>query len=624
MVNKKLFEEFPPVSTEKWEAVITKDLKGADYDKKLVWKTNDGFKVQPYYRAEDLKTLGYLDVEVGKFPYVRGTRAENDWLVRQNIWVSGCSCEANAKAVEILGKGINSIEFVLTNEKEWTAERFSRLFKDINLEKIEVNLRIPKKNVETFAAFVEFVKGSGYNAENIRGSFNYDPLGNLTTKGEWCGSEEKSFENIKTIIELAKPMPLFRVIGVDGAVYHNAGGTTVEELAFTLAHGATYLTRLTDMGLKIEEIAPRIKFNMAVSSNYFMEIAKFRAARLLWANIVGAYGCKCECCPKMVIHAENGIWNKSIYDPYVNMLRTTTETMSATLAGVDSFTVLPFNYVYEKATEFSERIARNQQLLLKFQSRFNKVVDPAAGSYYIEELTNSIAEAAWKIFLEVDEKGGYIKCLENIFVQETIKKSAEILDKEITTRKRIVLGTNQYPNFTETVDADELCSCAIKPWDVTVENPVVETLKPYRGAMAFERMRLATERFAKADHRPIAFMLCIGDLAMRRARAQFAMNFFACAGFKVVDNNGFNSIEEGVKAAMAVKADIIVLCSSDDEYVVLAPEAMEAINGKAVFVVAGAPACTDDLKAQGIMNFINVKSNVLNTLVEYQKMLGIN
>lgn len=624
MVNKKLFEEFPPVSTEKWEAVIAKDLKGTDYDKKLVWKTNDGFKVQPYYRAENLDALTYLDVEVAQFPYVRGTRTDNDWLIRQNIWVCGCSCEANTKALNVIERGVNSLEFNLTNEKEWTAERFGKLLKDINLEKIEINLSIPKKNVDTFTAFVEYVKGAGFDMAKIRGSFNYDPIGNVTIKGEWCGSKEKSFENVKTMIEIAQPIPMFKVIGVDGAVYHNAGGTTVEELAFTLAHGAEYLTRLTEMGLKIEDVAPRIKFNMAVSSNYFVEIAKFRAARLLWANIVAAYGCKCECCPKMSIHAENGIWNKSVYDPYVNMLRTTTETMSATLAGVDSFTVLPFNYVYETPTEFSERIARNQQLLLKYQSRFNKVVDPAAGSYYIEELTNSIAEAAWKLFLEVDEKGGYVKCLEANFIQETIKKSADVLDKEITTRKRIVLGTNQYPNFTETIDADELCSCATKAWDVTVENPVVETLKPYRGAMAFERMRLATESFAKKDHRPTAFMLCIGDLAMRRARAQFAMNFFACAGFKVVDNNGFNSVEEGVKAAIDAKSDIIVICSSDDEYPVLAPEALKAINGKAVFVVAGAPACTDDLKAQGITNFINVKSNVLNTLVEYQKMLGIN
>jgi methylmalonyl-CoA mutase len=251
---------------------------------------------------------------------------------------------------------------------------------------------------------------------------------------------------------------------------------------------------------------------------------------------------------------------------------------------------------------------------LKHESHFDQVVDPAGGSYYIESLTKSIASEAWTLFREMEEKGGYIAAFKEGFVVARVKASAEAKDKAIATRRLILLGANQYPNFTEVADA-AICECKVKR-EVKEENVLV----PYRGAMAFEQMRMSVDRSGKT---PKAFMLTCGTLGMARARAQFSCNFFACAGIRVEDNTFFKTVEEGVEAALASKAEIVVVCASDDDYATVAPRVKELLGDKAILVVAGAPACAAELEAQGITNFINVKSNVLETLKDYLKKLGI-
>jgi len=293
--------------------------------------------------------------------------------------------------------------------------------------------------------------------------------------------------------------------------------------------------------------------------------------------------------------------------------------MSASLGGVDSLTVLPYDSVYKKSDDFSERIARNQQLLLKEESNFDKVADPASGSYYIETLTNEIAQQAWKLFLEVEENGGFYAAIVAGNVQKAIKKTASTRLKNVSSRREVLLGTNQFPNFNEQAitkvqKENNASSCC-------THSTSIEQLCAVRAADEFESLRFATE---KATKRPKAFMLTIGNLAMRLARAQFSCNFFACAGYDVVDNLGFKTIEEGIAAAKKANADIVVLCSSDDEYAELAPQAFDLAKGNAILVVAGAPACTDELKAYGIEHFINVKSNVLDTLRTFNGLLTIN
>ena len=621
---KKLFTEFPPVSTEQWEEVINKDLKGADYEKKLVWRTHEGFSVRPYYRAENLENIKFTGEMPGQFPFVRGTKCTNNWLTRQDY----CLCcvgveEANKQAVDGLAKGVESVGFCIDAKKGLSEADFAGLLKGIDLAKTEVNfceccVKGGKELVENFKAYV---KSQGVNPEDVRASFDFSPLHMLTTRGGYC--EDKAYDFLAEIVKAVAEFPKVRVINVEGYDFNDAGSSCVQELAFSLAIGNEYLAKLTDKGLDAKEVAKRIKFTFGIGATYFMEIAKFRAARVLWANIVNAYGVECDCAKKINVHAVTSGWNQTVYDAYVNMLRGTTETMSAAIAGVDSIEVLPFDYAFRAPGEFSNRIARNVQSILKEESRFNKIVDPAAGSYYIENLTQSIIDAAWNLFKTVEEKGGYAEAFKAGFVQSEVKAVADKKDKNIATRRETILGSNQYPNFLEKA-TDEITKEIVTRGAAAPEccgEPMAQPLEKYRAAQAFEAMRLATDRSGK---QPMAFMLTFGNLAMCRARAQFSSNFFAVAGFKVVDNNRFASVEEGVKAALEAGADIVVACSADDEYAEAVPVIAEQIGSKAIVVVAGDPECRPALEEKGVKNFIHVRCNVLETLKDYQKMLGIN
>lgn len=622
--DKKLMSEFPPVTTAEWEAVIAADLKGADRTKKLVWRTLEGFSVEPYYRAEDLTKLGHLGSQAGEFPYVRGVKTDNNWHVRQSITVE-CPKEANALALKMLMSGVSSLGLVINN-KEFTAADLDTLLSGIEIKAIE--LAFSGCAVARVAElFIDKVVAAKLDPESVHVTFAIDPLKKFSRKGSWGCSPDgtKCFEKIKSLLEKAPQYKRIRLIGVGGVLLHNCGASIVQELAFTLAMGHEYVARLMEMGLTVDQVAPSLKFNMSVGTNYFMEIAKVRAARMLWATIMQPYGPKRRCSTKMRISAETSAWNQSVYDPYVNLLRGTTEAMSAAIAGVDSIEVLPFDAAYEAPTEFSNRIARNAQLLLKEESHLDQVVDPAAGSYYLETLTDSIATAAWDLFKEVEAKGGYVAAFKEGFIQAQIAQTAATRDKNIATRREIILGVNQYPNFNE-VAAPEItttsvtrksspcgCGCSSEKAEYT---PLVA----YRGAMAFEEMRLRTDRSGREVK---AFMLTCGALSMARARSQFACNFFACAGFRTIDNTYFNSVAQGVDEALAAKADIVVICAADDDYTTLAVEAYNALKGKAIVVVAGAPASQAELEAAGITHFISVKNNVLETLKGYQTELGI-
>lgn len=620
-VNQKLFSEFAPNTMQEWVDKVTVDLKGVDFNKKLVWRTNEGFNVQPMYRLENMKDLKNLDCFPGEFPYVRGNKKDsNDWYVRQDIVVENVA-EANKKALDVLNRGVNSLGFVLTDSKNFTKADMAALLKDICLECVEINFVAGCKKCAIVDAFKAVVEERGIAPEKINGGINIDPLSAMTLKGKFCC--ENPYSSAKENTEKMAAYPNFKTIEVGGYVFNNSGSSIVQELGFSLAAGVEYLDKLTDAGVSIDEVTPKMRFHFATGSKYFMEIAKLRAARYLWAHIVKAYKPSCDCKCKMNVHAETSEWNKTVYDPNVNMLRTQTETMSAVLGGVDSFTVHPFDYVYEcHPSELGERVARNQQLLLKEESHFGKIVDVAGGSYYIEELTQNIAEAAWKLFLEVQEQGGYVEALKKGFVQAAVKATAQARDLAIAQRKENFVGVNQFPNFNEKIEKD-ICACVLEPEDQTAEGATIETLKPYRGTQAFEALRLKTDKYAVKNGRPVVYMFPMGNLAMRKARAQFACNFFACAGFDVKDNNGFKTVDEGVKACLENKAAIVVLCSSDEEYAGFAPEAYEKLKDKAIMVVAGNPESRPELEAKGLMNYIHVKNNVLEELKAYQAKLGI-
>lgn len=616
--KEKLFGQFPPISTAEWKDKVIADLKGADFDKKLVWRTNEGFNVQPMYRAEDIVGLKTTDSLPGEYPYVRGTKCDNEWLIRQDIFVENPQ-EANRKALDLLNKGITSLGFQIGRD-QITPESLASLLNGIDAEKVELNFISCIKNASKIGEELSsYFKKQGIDLQKVKGSIGFDPFKRILKHGR---DFPKYADMAEQVINSVSELPGYRVLMADAFMLNNAGSYITQELGFALAWGNEWLSVLTDKGLSVDKVANRIKFNFGISSNYFMEMAKFRAARMLWAQIVSAYKPNCDCASKIEMHAQTSQFNMTIYDAHVNLLRSQTETMSAALAGVNSITVTPFDITYKQPDEFSERIARNQQLLLKEESHFNKIVDPAGGSYYIETLTASIAEEAWKLFLEVEDAGGFYAALRSGFVQNTVNAAAESRRTAIARRKEILLGTNQYPNIHETAldkivaETGHSCGCHHHE-ECTPEMPALHTV---RGASDFEALRLATEKSGK---RPKVFMLTIGNLAMRLARSQFSGNFFGCAGYEIIDNLGFDTVQAGVEAAIKAKADIVVLCSSDEEYATLAPEAYKLLEGKAIFVVAGAPESMEDLKAQGITRFINVRSNVLETLKEYNTLLSI-
>ena len=615
--KERLLSEFPAISTQEWKDKIVTDLKGADFERKLVWRTNEGFNVNPFYRREDLEGLSTPKVMPAEYPYVRSTRMDNEWLIRQDINVNDPK-EANEKALDILNKGITSLGFKLRRDQV-NKETLAILLKGIMPEAIELNfsccISVAAQLAGELAAYLTEV---GADVAQCKGSINFDPFKKQLVKGI---SNPQWVAMCAQLLDAICPLPKYRVLTVNALNINNAGAYIYQELGYALSWGAELIDKLTEAGYSIEELTSRIKFVFGVGSNYFMELAKFRAARWLWAEIIGAYGDQYKGdAAKIHMHAVTSTWNKTIYDAHVNLLRTQTEAMSATLGGVDSLTVQPFDVTYQESDNFSERIARNQQLLLKEESHFDKVIDPAAGSYYIEHLTNALAEQAWKLFLAVEEEGGFAAAVEAGSVQKAVNASNAKRHAAVAARKEIFLGTNQFPNFTETA-AQKVAEVEVGGHSCGCGAPSIEALNFDRGASEFEALRLATERSGKEVK---VFMLTIGNLAMRLARSQFSSNFFACAGYKVLDNLGFATVQEGVDAGLAAGASIIVLCSSDDEYAEFAPEAYKYLAGRAEFVVAGAPACADDLKAAGIENFINVKSNVLETLRQFNQKLGIN
>ena len=607
MVEKreKLFDMFSPVSPEEWRAKAEVDLKGADFEKKMVWRTDEGFNVQPLYRGVDIKDFKTIDSLPGEYPYVRGTRTNNDWQARQEIDAADVK-EANAKALDVLNKGITSLGFKLHDDFNLDV-----LLDGIYTDIAQVNFAVcPNKVVEFAKVLVAYLEKKG-TADKFVGSIDFNPYKATFKKG-------KKFEGIAEVaaelLKVVAPVKGLRVLSVNSEMLSNAGAYIYQELGYALSWGNEWMAQLTDAGFSADEVASRIKFNMGISTIYFMELAKFRAARMLWAQIVKQYNPQCDCACKMVVHATTSRYSQTMFDSYVNMLRSQTQAMSAALASVDEITVTPFDAPYKKSDEFSERIARNQQLLLKEESHLDKVVDPAGGSYYIEELTMSLAQVAWKLFLETEDKGGFKAAVESYEVTNAVNASANARFDKVAKRREQLLGTNQFPNFTEVSDGKKAltccCACACEMEDSA---PV---LNNKRLASQFEELRQATEN---AAHTPVVFMLTIGNLAMRLARAQFSDNFFGCAGYKLIDNNGFNTVEEGVEAAVAANADVVVLCSSDAEYPELIPGAIKALNGRAEFVLAGPE--TDEFKALGVTNFINVRTNVLSTLKAFNAKL---
>ncbi len=611
--RESLFDGFPPVSTEAWEEKIKAGLNEGDYERKLIWHTPDGFQIKPYYRSEDLEDFD---------PSICSSKTENNaWLIRQDLLVYDFET-ANRDALDITEKGVNSIGFDLTSHDHLSESDLKALLNGLPLQKTPVNFIIREQFSDVLQFLYRHIKSTGMDPHTVPGSITCDPLGTLASTGNFSRDLFTDFSEQKECLEFAKAnLSGFRIIHVGGNLLHDAGASVTQVLAFTLAQGNEYLAQLSELGTQAGEILPYMQFQFSVGPSYFMEIAKLRAARLLWSKILEAWSTETTLNQTMFIHTNTSAWNQTIYDPYVNMLRGTTEAMSAVMGGTDSLTVRPYDAAFRLADNFSNRVARNTQVVLKEESYLDKVIDPAAGSYYIEKLTTTLIEQSWELFLQVEEKGGFHKSLIDGFIQDAVRKSAETRMKNLATRKNIMVGINQYPNFQEDMSA-ELGDLPLPSKRLPEEQCIIEPLELFRGSRDFENMRLKTENHS--GKRPLVFLLTLGNLAMRRARAMFASNFFACAGFKIIDNIGFESPETGAQAAIDAGADIVVLCSSDEEYASLSSRAMPLLKDRCIPVIAGNPKKElEILKQNGIEHFIHVRSNVLEELLHFQQLLGI-
>ena len=463
--------DFPPVSTETWEAAIAKDLKGADYDKKLVWRTEEGLAVRPYYRQEALAGLeGQLRTGPGHYPFSRGMG--RGWEIEQN----------------------------------------------------------------------------------------------------------------------AKPGP--KAVRAD--LLHEAGAHAVQELGYGIAAGVDRLAALT-VTLPVDTVAPQIEFVFAVGPNCFVEIAKLRAARILWAQAVMAFGAQDDSACRMRLHVRTPRRNKSVYERYTNLLRVTTEAFSAAVGGCDQLTVDPFG--------FDGHLALNVQRILKEEAHLDAVADPAGGSYYVEALTDSLARAAWKLFQETEAEGGYAKALAAGTIGKALAETRAARAKAYSSRRRALVGVNNYPD----VGAGDGVTLPAQYFSSASSLPQIRIAEP------FEAIRQRTTQHALANGRcPKVLLLKRGDIKMKGARSNFCFNFFGCAGFDMVDAEEYQG----------TGADLIILCSSDAEYLPFAKEV--CANVAVPVLVAGNPKDQiEALTAAGIQGFIHMGSDAVQTLTEWQDKLGM-
>ncbi|HEX8926488.1 MAG TPA: methylmalonyl-CoA mutase family protein, partial [Terriglobales bacterium] len=479
---------------------------------------------------------------------------------------------ANELARKALQAGAEELCFVidcgsqdLPGVQACGAKQISVLLSRIPVETVRIHFRAGSRAFDLYEAVVSAL---GARAQHLTGSLTLDPLGDLVLTGASSLGKEAMFDKAAELVNKARKLtPSFKVLAVRAWQFHEAGSTTVQELGLALAEAIEYLSELTSRGIGADKVANALFFDFAVGSNYFFEVAKLRAARALWAEAASVFGVVGA---KATIHARTSNRNTTLYDPYVNMLRATTEAMSAAIGGSDSVSVGSFEQCYKPADEFSRRLARNTQIVLKKEAYLDRVSDPAAGSYYIETLTHSLANEAWKLMQEIEGCGGFLKCLEDGWIQAGVSKSRKLKDAAIAARRQNLLGTNQFPNAKERmlVQIERASSTApVATGDAAIR---VEPLRLYRGAEVFEALRLRMERHAATVNRTSRVLLLeIGDLKMRKARSAFCANFFGCGGFDILETSA-TDVPSAVAEALNADADIVVLCSSDLEYAEIA------------------------------------------------------
>jgi methylmalonyl-CoA mutase len=674
MGEQHKLNEFPPVSYEAWRKLVERDLQGAPFEKKLV-KRVAGIDVQPLYTKQDAEpdAAGVPGVA----PYTRGSYAlgasEMGWDVRHEV-AAGEPERAAESILESLNGEASSLALVFDRAaRAGNSEHglggiaienlgeLETLLAQVLIDKIAITLEAGATGVAVAAGLICVAQRKKVKLEALSGSFGLDPLGTLATFGALPCSLEAALSDAGEVARWASEhTPRMRALTVDTSPYHEAGADAVLEIALGLATGVEYLRALTRAGLSVDQAAQQIMFRFSVGRDFFLEIAKLRAARRTWARVVEAAGGGAEA-QVLLLHARTSRRTKTQRDPWVNLLRGTAESFSAALGGADAITTESFDAVLGESDEFGQRMARNTQHLLRHESNVHRVVDPAGGSWYIESLTEQLAQRAWQKLQTLERGGGITRALVEGSVQQELKALLESERKAVETRRVAITGVNEFPFVLEpavvrgTSDgahaterakrAAERSSEGLSALDMTpgarfrsaivaVERgaafsavraalsggtPARATaLLRERLAQPFETLRDRSDRaLEKHGSRPRAFLANLGPIPEHKARSAYAQNFVEAGGFVALGNLGFQTADEVAAAYKASGAEIAVLCSSDTVYAALAGPAAKALHaaGARAVVLAGNPGEHEAAyRAAGVTDFIYVGINAVDIL----------
>ncbi|WP_269540552.1 methylmalonyl-CoA mutase family protein [Cerasicoccus fimbriatus] len=708
--NQSLLAEFDAASYEEWKDAAVKLLKGAPFDKKMLTPTPEGITLQPIYRREDLGAAPAAATLPGFDEYTRGAHADGyrvePWEIAQEL-PYGEPAEFNQIALQDLYRGQNALNvtFDIATLKGLDPDAakdgevcacglsiaslrdFSRAFRDIAPTAIGIYFQAGCAGAPIAALFRAWLKQQkGVDLKAVKGGLGLDPLAVLASAGALPTSLEQLYDEMLCIAKSnAAEMPNFSAIGVSGMPYHSAGASATQELGAMLATGVEYLRALTKRGMDISEVAKQMRFTIAIGGNFFMELAKIRAARQLWARIIKELGGDKEA-QVMKLHARTGFNNKTKHDPYANMLRTATEALCGVVGGVDSLTVGAFDEILRVPDAFSRRIARNTQIILQEECELTAVVDPAGGSWYIENLTNEVAKKAWEVFQQIEAAGGVYQALQDKVIQDVIAEVAKQKTKMVGQRRMSLVGTNQYPNLEEVpldpripdyvtlrfkrsmelerqrVGCDEetdkqiiemlgaiqkakLDAKLAKLTEAVIagaslgeisralrayaDAPVcIEALPNRRLAEIYEELRAASTAYKlKHKHGPKIYLTCLEKLKRHKVRADFIRSFLETGGFEVINSPGFTDADEAARALMASGAKVTVICGCDPDYESMAADFMKVIKAKLPNVkvlLAGYPGDHEEaFKAAGMDDYIFIKTDNYATNRKYLELLGV-
>ena len=694
-------DEFTPPTDEEWKAACEALLKGAPFEKKMFTKTYEGITFDPMYTRKHTEDILPKGVMPGMGDYLRGVDAAGyigkPWGIAQ-----ACDETLPAENNELLrhehDKGATIYHIVLdtasrtgvdarqaetvgdTGTSVTTVEDMHVLLTGLDLAKFPLYVYAGANAVPLLALVAAARRASGEDMAEVRGIVGADPIGALAADGKLPVSLDAHYDSLAAAARWATVnAPHLRSVFVRSDVYSNGGANDVQEVASVLATATAYLRALCERGLTIDEAASQIAFAFSMGANFFLQIAKLRAVRPLWAQIVGAFGGSAEA-QKMRIHARPALFFKTIYDPYVNMLRNTTEIFSGVVGGIDSFESAPFDEPIRKGDEFSRRIARNVQIMLQEEFGLLQPIDPAGGSWAVETLTRQMKEKIWAEFQRIEKEGGIIAALRAGSLQESVAAVLAARFKNADLRRDRIVGNNMYPNMTETLletraedtaalkaqrtaDIDAyLSDIDVKHRDEalaslrqahSVDNAVeaalagatiaelmtavtegngaetVTAIAPHRWSERFEALRQRTEEYkAEKNDNVKIFLANMGPIPQHKARADFTTGFLQVGAFEVLGNDGFKTVEEAADAARASGADAVVICSTDATYPeivpALAPKLHEVLPKARVFLAGAAPKdLLETYKEAGIDEYISVRANCYEILESLQKQKGM-